>query len=87
MAYKFDPKAPTTKLGELLANSITHGVGIGLSIAGLVVLIVRAVRLGTGWHLAGSSCSEYQPSFYTWLQPSTTAWQTNRGRVPAAAGS
>lgn len=53
MAYTFDPKAPTTKLGELLANSITHGVGIGLSIAGLVVLIVRAVRLGTGWHLAG----------------------------------
>jgi hemolysin III len=53
MAYFSDPQAPSTKLGELLANSITHGVGIGLSIAGLVVLIVRAVRRGTGWHLAG----------------------------------
>jgi len=53
MAYTSDPRAPSTKLGELLANSITHGVGIGLSIAGLVILIVRAVRHGTGWHLAG----------------------------------
>ncbi|MBN1264198.1 MAG: hemolysin III family protein [Anaerolineales bacterium] len=53
MAYTSDPRAPSTRLGELLANSITHGVGVGLSIAGLVILIVRAVRFGTGWHLAG----------------------------------
>jgi len=53
MPYKFDTNAPTTRLAELLANSITHGVGVGLSIAGLVILIVRAVRHGTGWHLAG----------------------------------
>jgi len=53
MPYKSDPRAPTTRLSELLANSLTHGIGVGLSIAGLVVLIVRAVRLGTGWHLAG----------------------------------
>lgn len=54
MAYKSDPKAPPTKTGDIIANSITHGIGIGLSIAGLVILIVRAVRSGTGWHLAGN---------------------------------
>jgi hemolysin III len=53
MGYKTDPQAPTTRLGELIANSITHGVGAGLSIAGLVVLIVRAARLGTTWYLIG----------------------------------
>lgn len=53
MPYKEDPRAPTTRLGELIANSITHGVGVGLSIAGLVVLIVRAARLGTTWYLVG----------------------------------
>ncbi|MDZ7845178.1 MAG: hemolysin III family protein [Anaerolineales bacterium] len=53
MGYKTDPNAPTTKIGELIANSITHGAGIGLSIAGLVVLIVRAARQGTNWYLIG----------------------------------
>jgi len=53
MLYKSDPKAPSTKTGEIIANSITHGIGVGLSIAGLVILIVKAVRQGTGWHLAG----------------------------------
>lgn len=53
MGYKSDPQAPTTKLGELIANSITHGLGVGLSIAGLVVLIVRAARFGSTWYLVG----------------------------------
>jgi hemolysin III len=52
-AFQSDPNAPSTKPRELFANSITHGAGIALSIAGLVVLIVRAVQLGSGWHLAG----------------------------------
>jgi hemolysin III len=51
--FQSDPNAPGTKPRELIANSITHGAGIALSIAGLVMLIVRAVRLGSGWHLAG----------------------------------
>ena len=29
-------------LGEELINSISHGIGAGLSIAGLVLLIIRA---------------------------------------------
>lgn len=53
MTYKTDTSLATNTTGEIIANSITHGIGVGLSIAGLVILIIRAVRLGTGWHLAG----------------------------------
>ena len=53
MTYKTDTSLASSTIGEILANSITHGIGVGLSIAGLVLLIIRAVKLGTGWHLAG----------------------------------
>ncbi|MDK2977017.1 MAG: hemolysin [Candidatus Marinimicrobia bacterium] len=36
---------------EEIANAITHGIGALLSIAGLVILIVKAVREGTAWHV------------------------------------
>ena len=42
------------KLGDILANAITHGVGAGLAIAGAVVLIISSTR-GTAWHVV--SCS------------------------------
>jgi hemolysin III len=42
------------KLGDILANAITHGVGAGLAIAGAAVLIVASTR-GTAWHVV--SCS------------------------------
>jgi hemolysin III len=51
MLYKNDPKAPPTSIGEMLANSITHGIGAFLSIAGLVFLIIKAIRDGSTWHL------------------------------------
>lgn len=51
MPYKTDPQAPPTSIGEVLANSITHGIGVGLSIAGIVFLIIRAERSGSTWHL------------------------------------
>jgi len=41
--------------GEELANSITHGIGVALSIAGLVVLVVLATVRGTAWHVV--SCA------------------------------
>lgn len=53
MAYKTDTGLESNTAGEIIANSITHGLGVGLSIAGLVILIVKAAREGTGWHLAG----------------------------------
>lgn len=36
---------------EELWHSITHGIGVVLSIVGLVFLILRAVAHGTTWHL------------------------------------
>jgi len=53
MPYRSDPNAPPARTGDIIANSVTHGIGFGLSVAGLVILIVRAVRSGTRWHLAG----------------------------------
>jgi len=38
---------------EELANSITHGVGLALSVVGLIVLIVLSVTRGTVWHISG----------------------------------
>ncbi len=38
-------------LGEEIANAITHGIGMVLSIAGLVILIVNASLFGTPWHI------------------------------------
>jgi hemolysin III len=45
--------APPYPLGEEVANSITHGIGAGLAIAGLCVLVTLAARRGTAAHLAG----------------------------------
>ena len=42
---------------EELANSLTHGFGLLLSVTGLPVLIWLAVRQGTWWHIV--SCSIY----------------------------
>lgn len=39
-------------LGEEIANSIIHGLGIALSISALTMLIVFAVQAGSGWALA-----------------------------------
>ena len=38
-------------LGEVIANSVSNGVGAALAIAALVILIVRAVMHGAGVHL------------------------------------
>jgi len=42
-------------LGEEIANSITHGIGAGLSIAALVILVVLASRRGDAWRIASFS--------------------------------
>lgn len=44
-------------VGEEIANSITHGLGLLLSIAGLAILAVYASRFGNAWHIV--SCVIY----------------------------
>lgn len=43
-----------------LANSVTHGIGLGLSIAGFAVLLVLAIVHGGGWQIV--SCAIYGPT-------------------------
>jgi hemolysin III len=49
------PLSPKQSLGEEIANSITHGTGVGLSIAALVILVVFAARLGDAYKVVGFS--------------------------------
>ncbi len=48
-------EAPLYSIKEEIANSITHGVGLVLAIAGLGVLLAFASRLGNAWHVV--SCT------------------------------
>jgi hemolysin III len=45
----------TQTFGEEIANSITHGIGAGLSIAALVILVVLASRRGDAWRIVSFS--------------------------------
>jgi hemolysin III len=42
---------------EEIANSLTHGCGLVLSLVGLAVLLVLAITRGNAWHIAG--CGVY----------------------------
>lgn len=44
-------------LGEEIANAVTHGLGLLLSIAGVVALVWLAIVRGTAWHVV--SCAIY----------------------------
>lgn len=45
------PILPRYTLREEIANSVTHGVGIVLAIAGLAVMMAFAARNGDAWHI------------------------------------
>jgi hemolysin III len=47
-------------LAEEIANSLTHGIGLALSIAGLTVLVVLASLRGDAWHIV--TCSIFGAS-------------------------
>lgn len=46
---------PLYSRGEEIANSVTHGIGVVLSIAGLAVLTAFATLLGNVWHIVSVS--------------------------------
>jgi len=53
-------EGPDQSIGEEIANSISHGMGAVLSIAGLVLLTIRAASLGSARAIvcaARPSCS------------------------------
>ena len=49
------PLSPRQSLGEEIANSITHGTGVGLSIAALVILVVFAAKRSDVWKVVSFS--------------------------------
>jgi hemolysin III len=51
---KTSPK-PRYSPGEEIANSVTHGIGLLLSVAGLVLMVVFAVKYGGPWHVVGTA--------------------------------
>lgn len=46
---------PRYSIGEEIANSVTHGIGVVLSISGLAILTGFASVLGNAWHIVSSS--------------------------------
>jgi hemolysin III len=50
------PVQTQTKLGDILANSITHGIGAVLAVTGAIYLIAASTR-GTTWHIL--SCAVF----------------------------
>jgi len=46
---------PRYSPGEEIANSVTHGVGVVLSVAALAVLATLAALRGNAWHIVGCS--------------------------------
>jgi hemolysin III len=53
MSYQTDPIAQSFSRREIIANSTTHALGVGLSVVGLVVLIIHAINAGDPWYLGG----------------------------------
>ncbi len=55
MSSSSAPRSPASyRPGEELANSLVHGAGTGLAIAGLVLLLVQGARAGDGWRLGSA---------------------------------
>ena len=59
---KLKNEVPKYTLGEELINSISHGIGAGLSIAGLVLIIIRAhSAIGIVSSVIYATCRQHTP--------------------------
>jgi len=81
MERKNTEKAIYRKLtvGEEIFNSITHGIGVLLSIAALVLLVVHAVGKGDVWHIV--SYTIYGSSMVLLYLSSTLYHSFTKGKV------
>jgi hemolysin III len=67
---------------EELANSLTHGAGLALALAGLAVLLAYAGALGTAWHVVG--CGVYGATLVALYAASTLYHSISTPRAKAA---
>lgn len=68
--------------GEEIANSVSHGIGIILAIAGLAILVTFASIFGTAWHVV--SCSIYGSTLVLLYTASTLYHGIQQPRAKAA---
>ena len=62
---------------EEFVNSLTHGAGLAMSIAGFVVLVVLAAMRGSAWRIA--SCAVYGGTLIC-LYTASTLYHSTRSR-------
>lgn len=55
MTESLDSLEHKPTVGEEIANSLSHGVGLALAIAATPILIIAATRYGTAWNMIGVS--------------------------------
>jgi hemolysin III len=70
-------QVPTRLSAEELANSLTHGVGLALSIAGFLVLVILAAMRGSAWRIV--SCAVYGSTLIC-LYTASTLYHSTRSR-------
>ena len=64
---------------EEIANSVTHGVGLALSVAGLAILVVLASLRGSAWHIV--ACSVYGATLVALYAASTVYHSVRKPRA------
>src|SRR4029450_12654618 len=64
---------------EEIANSVTHGIGLAMSFAGLVALVTLAFARGGVWHIVG--CGVYGATLVALYAASTLYHSVQKPRL------